>query len=247
MLQSYWSYWGGRSHFGRGHWLSTLSRSVLDSTCESFSVRSHGSRGHLERSGFATGQRFRGGLGFIGLRKRRVVPAANVPVQRRRATSRALAVYPSPSAATGCYPPEEFAMNTLHWMIGKRLITIARREYDLVFNFDGDVSLVVEHLWRLLESGRIRRTGEDHGHQFGFPAPVDAVAELRKTLTGVAIAGVEVQDGTLDLRLKFETAHVLEVLPTSAGYESWHLSACNKTFIATSGGELAIFEDKKGG
>jgi hypothetical protein len=138
-------------------------------------------------------------------------------------------------------------MNTLHWMIGRRLITITRREYDWVFNFDGDVSLVVEHLWRLLESGRIRRTSEDHGHQFGLPAPIDAVEELRKTLTGVAIAGVELQDGTLDLRLRFETGHILEVLPTSAGYESWNLSVSNKRFIAIGGGELAIIEDKKGG
>ena len=124
---------------------------------------------------------------------------------------------------------------------------ITRREYDWVFNFDGDVSLVAEHLWRLLESGRIRRTSEDHGHQFGLPVLVDAVEELRKTLTGVAIAGVEVQDGTLDLRLKFETGHVLEVLPTSAGYEAWNLSVSNKRFIAIGGGELAIIEDKKGG
>ena len=104
-------------------------------------------------------------------------------------------------------------MNELAWLVRHGFQSIARREYDWVVAFDKDASLVVACLWRLVESGRIRFTSEDDGQQFGLPAPVDAVAEVRRRLAGAAVEVVELREGLLDLELQFSTGHLLQVIP----------------------------------
>jgi len=132
-------------------------------------------------------------------------------------------------------------MNELAWLVGHRFQSIARREYDWVVAFDKNASLVVACLWRLVESGRIRFTSEDDGHQFGLPAPVDAAAEINGRLGGAAVDAVELRQGLLDLEVRFSTGHSLQIIPDSAGYEAWIVCSGSRQFIAVGGGELAIF------
>jgi hypothetical protein len=107
--------------------------------------------------------------------------------------------------------------------LGRRFVEIERLEKPWAFTFTDSVVLMVECLWRLLEGDRLVVTSEDHGHQFGLPAPVDAVACVQACLADAQVAGVEYREGTNDLRLIFASGRTLEVLPTSRGYEMWHL------------------------
>jgi hypothetical protein len=136
-------------------------------------------------------------------------------------------------------------MNDLAWLQQHRFQSISRREYDWVFVFDQNVSLVVSCLWRLIECGRIRLTSQDDGQKFGLPAPVDAAAEVNRCLALASVAKVELREGVLDLNLHFSSGHFLQIIPDSAGYESWQLSRGDRQFLAVGGGELAIYGGKE--
>lgn len=132
-------------------------------------------------------------------------------------------------------------MNELQLLVGYRFRSLVRRESDWVVTFDREASLVVACLWRLVESGHIQFTSADDGHQFGLPAPVDAVAEVNARLAGAAIEAVELREGLLDLELRFCSGYRLQIIPESSGYEAWNLCIGNRQFIAVGGGELVVF------
>ena len=138
-------------------------------------------------------------------------------------------------------------MSELAWLAGHRFQSLTRREFDWVVAFDRDVSIVVACLWRLVESGRIRITSQDDGHQFGLPAAVNAAVEVNHRLAGIAVKEVGLRQGLLDLELRFGNGLSLQVIPDSSGYEAWIVSSGSKQFIAVGGGELAIFGDAEGG
>jgi uncharacterized protein DUF6188 len=138
-------------------------------------------------------------------------------------------------------------MSELAWLVGHSVQSLARREFDWVLNFDKGVRLVIACLWRLVEAGRIRVTSEDDGHQFGLPAPVDAAAEVNRRLATASVAAIEIREGTLDLELRFDGGHILQVIPDSSGYEAWDLSNGSSQFIAVGGGELATFSSRRAG
>lgn len=124
----------------------------------------------------------------------------------------------------------------LSWLVGRRCNAVHRDEFSWIFIFDAG-TVTVPSLWRLIEAGRIRVTSEDHGHQFGLPAPVDARAEVESRLLPHAIESAKVRADTGDLILEFAGGLVLELLQTSSGYEAWHLmSPDGETVIATGGG-----------
>lgn len=131
-------------------------------------------------------------------------------------------------------------MSRFAWLVHHRFRSLTRREYDWLFVFDGDVSLVATCLWRLLETSRIRFTSQDDGERFGLPAPVDAAAEVSGRLTNATVEAVVLHEGVLDLEIQFDTGHVLQVIPESSGYEAWTLCDGHKQFIAVGGGELAV-------
>jgi hypothetical protein len=132
-------------------------------------------------------------------------------------------------------------MTDLSWLVDHRFQSMTRREYDWVFVFDRDVSLVVACLWRLVEHGRIRLTSADDGHQFGLPAPLDVVVEVTQRLEHASVTGVELREGLLDLDIHFNTGHVLQIIPDSSGYEAWNLSRGPQQYFAVGGGDLAVF------
>ncbi len=133
--------------------------------------------------------------------------------------------------------------SALNWLVECRFRGVERREHDWVFTFEPEGALAAECLWRIIEGDRIRFTSADEGQLFGLPTPVDAAAEPRLLLTGASVTGVDLKAGTLDLRIMFNTGHVLELIPDSCGHEAWSASRPGRTYVATGGGELVVFDD----
>jgi hypothetical protein len=79
----------------------------------------------------------------------------------------------------------------LSWMAGRVIVAVSFDEPTLwSFAFGPEAGIGVECLWRIVEHGKVVLTGEDHGHQFGLPAPVDAVAKSTELLAGRHVSAV---------------------------------------------------------
>ena|SRR5438067_6141487 len=130
----------------------------------------------------------------------------------------------------------------ISWLVGCRLESFTKREYDWIASFGRDTHLVIACLWRLIEGSRIRFTSQDEGQWFGLPAPVTAAEEIARRLSGKLVEAAALKDGTLDVELRFDTGHLLQIIPDSSGYEAWDLSNGRSQFIAVGGGDLAIFD-----
>jgi len=128
-------------------------------------------------------------------------------------------------------------MVDLALLLGHRLDDVVKHDYSWEFVFSDRVCLQVECLWRLIVSGKLVITSEDHGQQFGLPAPVDCLAELRRQIIGAAVEDVKVRAGTIDITLGFGSGCVLEVIPTSAGYEAWQVNAPGLLIVGQPGHE----------
>ena len=127
----------------------------------------------------------------------------------------------------------------LSWMVGRVLTEVSFSEpVHWYFSFGPEV-IQVECLWRIVEHRRVGLTSEDHGHKFGLPAPIDAVARGMATLSGHRVTAVQLREFTADLVIDFTDDLRLEVIPTSSGYEAWQLRDPSGTsFIAVGGGEV---------
>ena len=122
-------------------------------------------------------------------------------------------------------------------LVGKRLDWVEKDDFSWEFSFSDCLNLRVECLWRLLVSGKLVITSEDHGQQFGLPAPVDCLSELRRRVEGVPITSAKVRVGTVDITLHFGDIATLEVVGTSAGYEAWVLSGPDVLIVGQPGHE----------
>jgi hypothetical protein len=125
----------------------------------------------------------------------------------------------------------------LSLLLGHRLDDVRKHDSSWEFAFSDRVDLQVECLWRFLVSGRIVLTNEDHGHQFGLPAPVDCLGELRRQVIGATVEDVKVRPGTIDITLTFGSGRTLEVIPTSAGYQAWQVNAPGVLIVGQPGYE----------
>ena len=128
-------------------------------------------------------------------------------------------------------------MVDLSLLVGHRLDEVVKNDHSWQFVFSDRVFLHVECLWRLVVSGSLVITSEDHGHQFGLPAPVDCLAELRRQIIGATVEDVKVRPGTIDIALDFGSGRSLEVIPTSAGYEAWQVGAPGVLIVGNPGHE----------
>lgn len=126
----------------------------------------------------------------------------------------------------------------LSWISGRKFLSLTRRDNDWLFGLERDTQIAVECLWRLIEKGRVRCTSEDHGQQFGLPAPIDAAAQVNRHIGGQFVANVELRAGTLDLELHLECDWMLQIIPDSSGYEAWSVRCPIGWFIAVGSGEL---------
>jgi hypothetical protein len=133
-------------------------------------------------------------------------------------------------------------VNDLNWLAKHRFLEAVRHEYSWSFVFDGSAGVSAGCLWRLLENGGIQRTSLDDGHKFGLPEPVDAVIEVNQRIAGAVVEAIVLHEGTLDLEIRFDTGHVLQLIPDSAGYEAWNANDRTREFIAVGGGNLTAFD-----
>lgn len=126
------------------------------------------------------------------------------------------------------------------WMVGRTLTVQFSAPNSWWFSFEESVGISVECPWRLIEDGCISVSGDDHGQQFGLPAPIDASAAATDRLADSPVTGVEVRSGTADLLLSFEGEVRLEIIPFSSGYESWQVVGPDgKCVVAQGGGQLS--------
>jgi len=130
----------------------------------------------------------------------------------------------------------------LKWMIG---CTIRRVHlYEAAswwFEFSGKGSIRADLFWRLIVRGRVAVSSDDHGHPLGLKAPTDSAERAHALLAAHRIERAMVRGETGDLILKFEHDVTLEILVTSAGYESWAVFFPDgEEVIATGGGELHV-------
>jgi hypothetical protein len=129
----------------------------------------------------------------------------------------------------------------VEWLIGK-VCTRVYEHYPQNFSFDFEPGVVrVDCLWRIVAGGRLVRTSQDHGQQFGLPAPLDAYAEVASLLKGRRVTAVRLREETADLVLEFDGGLLLEVLSDSSGYEPWQLSGPGVLLVAMGGGGVAEF------
>ena len=104
--------------------------------------------------------------------------------------------------------------------------------------------IAVECLWRIVRGGSVIRTSEDHGHQFGLPAPVDAAQEAHDILSGATVSRVQLREATADIRLEFGGDLMLEIVPDSSGYESWQIYApAGVRYVAQGGGQICTWTE----
>jgi len=129
------------------------------------------------------------------------------------------------------------AVADISLLFGKWLVQVEKDDFSWGFMFCDGLKLRVESLWRLIVSGRVVLTSEDHGQQFGLPAPVDCIGELLRRVGGVPVTSARVRARTVDITLDFGDTATLEVIATSAGYEAWALSGLDVLIVGQPGYE----------
>ncbi len=105
-----------------------------------------------------------------------------------------------------------------------------------VLNFGTVLSITIEALWRLNDGQNIVVTGDDHGHIFGLPVPVDAAAKANARLADNKLESVDFDGVTGDLKFKFAGALTFEIVSNSSGYESWTIWRDGEFFAAGANG-----------
>lgn len=123
------------------------------------------------------------------------------------------------------------------------MVSASRYEQGWLFAIGEHDRLITQCLWRLRDNERILLTVEDDGHQFGLPARVDAEIELNRILQGKLVTGYTADDCTGDLKFSFGDV-TLEVISTSAGYESWQAMIDGKTIVGRGDGLIPFDEAK---
>ena len=115
---------------------------------------------------------------------------------------------------------------------------VEKLDYSWIFRFEDPLFIITEGQWRLISQGRIVVSGDDHGQQFGLPAPVDATDIVRNCIVSSLVQSVKVDDSTGDLFLYFSQYTYLQLLQTSAGFESWRAHEADRETICMGGGEI---------
>jgi hypothetical protein len=125
----------------------------------------------------------------------------------------------------------------LDWLVGRSLVEVVLQDGpSWCFRF-GDASEVrADSPWRLIRNERIALGSEDHGQWYGLSRPIDAADACCTILGGAAVRSAEVDQGTLDITIVFETSDRLEVRPFSSGFESWKVSAPDGRITIGQGG-----------
>jgi hypothetical protein len=129
-------------------------------------------------------------------------------------------------------------------LVGTALVSVERIDSSWFFRFGTDITVATETLWRLSSDGRIFVTSEDHGHAFGLPGPVDAIARLLPRLRGRIVTAASIAASSGDLVIELGEQTQMQFLQTSCGYESWRLYVRGNETICMGGGEIVHRRDQ---
>jgi hypothetical protein len=121
---------------------------------------------------------------------------------------------------------------------GSQRVEIEKRDYDWLFKFDTGCSIAIESLWRLVSDRSIEVTSQDHGHQFGLPAPVDAGVLAKEKIGQDTVEKIDLNFATSDLTFTFSNGKVLQFISTSSGYEAWNFFASGMQVIGRNGDRI---------
>lgn len=131
----------------------------------------------------------------------------------------------------------------ISWIVGRVITGVSFHEPSLWrFSFGAREHIAAACLWRIVREGRIVVTARDHGHSFGFPAPVDAAGIAMEALSVARVTAAQLREATADIRLTFDTELCLEIISDSCGYESWQLYApAGRCYVAQGGGQICTW------
>jgi len=136
------------------------------------------------------------------------------------------------------------AENHAKKMIGERLKSAQKLNYDWDLRFDAGSSLMFQSVWRLVSDTAIEVTSEDDGQTFGLKIPIDATAQLKAKIGDNQVSDVRINAVTSDLTLYFGQHLRLEVVSTSSGYEAWSLHAKEVQIIGRNG-DTVVFSSPR--
>jgi hypothetical protein len=102
-----------------------------------------------------------------------------------------------------------------------------------------DGTKVDAQFWRLGKEGRPMVSTFDHRHQYGLPAPIDALEVLRGELIGKKVSEAAMDGATGDLRFDFEGGVLIEIFNFTA-YEIWTVT------FADGSGQLSNYALQEG-
>ena len=130
----------------------------------------------------------------------------------------------------------------LQTLIGDR-IEIAK--YDKaseswLIQFKSGSTLNIECMWRLLEDGVITSTSYDHGQMFGRETPFNGEAALNE-MAAHEILSIDPRVETGDINIKLGEYFDLQIMPISAGYESWQFKENNGQSIVAVSGQFHVY------
>lgn len=134
--------------------------------------------------------------------------------------------------------------NHIRKLIGARLESFEKVDYDWDMRFEGGSTLMFQSLWRLVCEASIEVTSEDDGQKFGLPSPVNAAEQLKAKIGENRISDVRIDEATSDLTFHFGQGLRLEVINTSGGYEAWSLRTKEVQIIGRNG-DRVIFSSPK--
>jgi uncharacterized protein DUF6188 len=124
-------------------------------------------------------------------------------------------------------------------LVGTLLRSLEKKDYSWFFRFGEGITVGTESEWRFIAEGHILITSSDHGHQFGLPSPVDAIAEVLSRTATQIVRAASISEVTGDLHIDFDAGLQLQFLQMSSGYESWRFGAPGLSVICGGGGRLA--------
>lgn len=124
-------------------------------------------------------------------------------------------------------------------LLGLRLLSVSKLDYTWIFRFADGSLVLTESSWRLVADKAVRTSSEDHGQQFGLPAPVDAAKRVSSKIGRGQIVAASISAISGDLVIEFKGGVVLQFLQMSAGYEAWTLVLRGDEYHCVGGGHIS--------
>jgi hypothetical protein len=102
--------------------------------------------------------------------------------------------------------PTKIDNESFDWMVGKSIKEALFAEPgSWWFNFSGGGQCSIHGgIWRLTDAETMIVSSQDHGHQFGLPAPFDVSSIFMARINNALVKSVEIRTGAPDLLIRFD-------------------------------------------